>query len=514
MRTLYRNTAACFISAALICTSYSCTKSLDIDPQGQITQSQIISDPNVATNLVTGIYNIFFAGDAFGNDVRGFQYIILGDIASDDADKGSTPADYGDAATIDALTTGASNGVVNNIWKGYYQAIARANQALAQLQNAQFDTTTKNKLIGEARFLRAYFYFNLVRIFGGVPLLDRVPAASEANSPQFQTRATAQDIYKFVIDDLTFAAANLPVIPNTSADVGRASKGAAQSLLAKVYLYNKDYQNAYLQSQAVITSGTYRLQSDFTTLFRAASNNSAESVFEIQAGQNLACNASIDRFSTVQGPRAGGKNGWQDRGYGFNNPSVSLVNEFESGDVRKNATIITINPSNGANSVGTVLFDGLRIPTQDSVQNSRYNYKAYYSREAEPNCGNFDRLPKHVMVIRYAEVLLINAEAALQTGQAGVALTDVNLVRARAKVPALSGAPTLQQIWHERRVELAMEQDRFFDLVRQESVQPGRAAAAFAADGGKTWSSTKALFPIPQQQIDLSGGNLKQNPGY
>ncbi|WP_345955830.1 RagB/SusD family nutrient uptake outer membrane protein [Mucilaginibacter sp. PAMB04168] len=513
MKTLYKATAIATFTTLLLSTGYSCKDSLDINPQAQITEEQIISDPNVATNLVTGIYNIFFAGDAFGNDVRGFQFTILGDIASDDADKGSTPQDYGDANAIDQLQANGNNGVVNNIWKGYYQAIARANQALSQLQNAQFDATTKNRLIGEARFLRGMFYFNLVRIFGGVPLLNRVPAASEVNLPQFQTRAAAADIYKFVIDDLTFAANNLPVIANNSADVGRASKGAAQALLAKVYLYNKDYQNAYNTSQAVITDGTYGLLNDFTQLFRQSGNNSRESIFEIQAGQNLACNAAIDRFTVAQGPRAGGKNGWVDRGYGFNNPSVSLANEYEPNDVRKNATIITINPSNGANSVGTILYDGFRVPTQDSVQNQRYNYKAYYSREAEPNCGNPDRLPKHVMVIRYAEVLLIHAEAASQIGQGGAARTDINALRRRAKVAELTGIPTLQQIWHERRVELAMEQDRFFDLVRQDAVQPGRAAAAFTADG-KTWNATRAVFPIPQQQIDLSGGNLKQNPGY
>ncbi|MVN91969.1 RagB/SusD family nutrient uptake outer membrane protein [Mucilaginibacter aquatilis] len=510
MKSLYKFSTLTAMTALLVGTGYSCKNSLDVNPQGEITEAQIISDPNVASNLVTGIYNIFFAGDAFGNDVRGFQFTVLGDIASDDADKGSTASDYGDANTLDQLTANGNNGVVNNIWKGYYQAIARANQALSQLQNAQFDATVKNRLIGEARFLRAMFYFNLVRIFGGVPLLDRVPAASEANSPQFQTRATAEDIYKFVIADLTFAAENLPVIANNSADVGRASKGAAQALLSKVYLYNKDYTNAYAMSDAVIKSNNYSLLADYTLLFRQVSNNSKESIFEIQAGQNLACNAAIDRFTVAQGPRAGGKNGWVDRGYGFNNPSQSLVNEFEAGDVRKNATIITINPSNGANSVGTVLYDGFRIPTQDSVQNQRYNYKAYYSRQAEPNCGNFDRLPKHVMVIRYAEVLLIHAEAALQTGQGGIAQSDINQLRTRAKVPTI-GIPTLQQIWHERRVELAMEQDRFFDLVRQDAVQPGRAAAAFAADG-KTWNANRALFPIPQQQIDLSGGLLKPNP--
>ncbi|MGY3212390.1 RagB/SusD family nutrient uptake outer membrane protein [Mucilaginibacter sp. HD30] len=496
--------------AILLIPNYSCKKYLEVDPQAQITEAAIISDPNVATNLVTGIYNIFFAGDAFGNDLRGFQFIVLGDIASDDADKGSTPGDYGDAQTIDNLQPNANNAVVNNIWKGYYQAIARANQALAQLQNAQFDAATKNRLIGETRFLRGMFYFNLVRIFGGVPLLDRVPDPAEANSSQFATRATAAQIYQFVISDLTFAADNLPVISRGSTDAGRASKGAAQALLSKVYLYNKDYENAYKFSQLVIDSKTYDLYPDYFNLFRQAGNNSIESIFEIQAGINTACNAAIDRFTLVQGPRAGGKAGWSDLGYGFNTPSQSLVNEYEPNDIRKNATIIFINPTVGTNPPGTILFDGFRIPTQDSVQSERYNYKAYYSRTAESNCGNFDRLPKHVQVIRYAEVLLINAEAALQTGRAGTALTNINLLRQRAKLLPLAGT-TLEQIWHERRVELAMEQDRFFDLVRQDAVQPGRAAAAFAAHG-KTWNPNRALFPIPQQQIDLSGGALTQNP--
>jgi hypothetical protein len=498
------------VLAFLLIPAYSCKRYLDVNPQAQITESAIINDPNVATDLVTGIYNIFFAGDAFGNDMRGFQFMVVSDIASDDADKGSTPGDYGDAQTIDNLQPNANNGVLNNLWKGYYQAIARANQALGQLQNAQFDATTKNRLIGETRFLRGMFYFNLVRIFGGVPLLERVPDPSEVSQAQFTKRSTAAEIYQFVINDLSFAAENLPVIARGSNDAGRASKGAAQALLAKVYLYNKDYANAFKYSQLVIDSKTYDLYPDYFNLFRQAGNNSIESIFEIQAGVNTACNAAIDRYTIVQGPRSGGKGGWSDLGYGFNNPSESLVNEYEPNDIRKNATIIFINPSNGVNSVGTVLFDGFRIPTKDSVENARYNYKAYYSRTAETNCGTFDRLPKHVQVIRYAEVLLIHAEAALQTAQPGIAVGDINLIRQRAKLLPL-GSVTLEQVWHERRVELAMEQDRFFDLVRQDAVSPGRAAAAFAAHG-KTWNPNRALFPIPQQQIDLSGGNLTPNP--
>ena len=490
----------------------ACKKYLNVDPQGQITGSEIATDPNAAKNLVTGIYNVFYIG-GFDPDIDSFQFVIMTDIASDDADKGSSPDDYGDAKQIDALQTPASNGVVNNIWLGYYKAIARTNQALNQLQNAQFDTATKNKLIGEAKFLRALFYFNMVRFYGGVPLLDKVPTAAEANDDKYQTRASADDVYKFIISDLDFAVANLP--DKGATDVGRATLSAAQSLEAKVYLYMKNYQKAYDLSHAVIAGGKYSLVKDYSLIWREKAvngdggNNNSESIFEIQAGINNDCSAGLNLYTVSQGPRAGGQYGWSDLGFGFNNPSASLINAYEPGDVRKNGTIIFINPQHA----GTVLFDGFRIPSQDSVQNSTYSYKAYHSRTAESNCGgNTDHLPKQIRYIRYADVLLINAEAAVQLGKTGDATTDLNLVRARAGLAPV--APTLLSIWKERRVEMAEEHDRFFDLIRQDAVQPGRAAAAFTADGGKVWKSTDALFPIPQAQIDLSGGRLKQNPGY
>jgi hypothetical protein len=494
-------------------TINACKNYLNVPPQGQITAQQIITDPVQAANLVTGIYNIFYIG-GFDPDIDSFQYVIMTDIASDDADKGSSPTDYGDALQIDQLTTTPSNGTINLIWTGYYQGIGRANQALGVLQNAQFDAATKNKLIGEARFLRAWFYFNMVRFFGGVPLLDHVPTAAEANQDQYQTRATADGIYTLITGDLDFAVANLP--EKGSTDVGRATKGAAEALEAKVYLYLKNYQKAYDLSEAVITGGKYSLVKDYSLIWREnAVNgdggiNNAESIFEIQAGINQDCSSGVNLYTVSQGPRAGGKFGWSDLGFGFNNPSTSLVNEYEATDVRKNGTIIFIKPG------GTVLFDGFRIPGQDSVQNSTYSYKAYHSRTAERNCGgNTDRLPKQLRLIRYGEVLLINAEAAFQLGKVGDATTDIAALRTRAGLSSMPAAGiSLTSIWHEHRMEMAEEHDRFFDLVRQDAVQSGRAAAAFAADGGKAWKATNALFPIPQQQIDLSGGRLKQNPGY
>jgi tetratricopeptide (TPR) repeat protein len=499
-----------FILAAVIAGTFSaCKNYLDVNPQGQITQEQIATDATQAKNLVTGIYNVFYIG-GFDPDIDSFQFVVMTDIASDDADKGSTPDDYSDAKQIDDLQATPSNGVVNNVWTGHYQGIARANQALDKLAAAQFDDATKNALIGEAKFLRAYFYFNLVRLYGGVPLIDKLPIASEANDDIYQTRATADQIYQFIISDLNFAVANLP--EKEATDVGRANKTAAQALEAKVYLYMKNYQKAYELSNAVITSGKYSLVNDYALIWRQKAvngdggNNNSESIFEIQAGINKSCTAGINLYTVSQGPRAGGKFGWSDLGFGFNNPSQALVNEYETNDVRKAATIITIQPN------GTTLFDGFRIPSRDSVQNDRYSYKAYHSRSAEDNCGgNTDRLPKQVRILRYADILLINAEAAIQIGNTGAASTSLGLVRTRAKLGPV--APTLLNVWHERRVEMAEEHDRFFDIVRQNAVQPGRAAAAFAAHG-KTWTPKAALFPIPQAQIDLSNGRLKQNPGY
>ncbi|SFT13590.1 RagB/SusD family nutrient uptake outer membrane protein [Mucilaginibacter polytrichastri] len=494
-------------------TINACKNYLDVAPQGQITQAQIITDPVQASNLVTGIYNVFYNG-GFDPDIESLQYVFMTDVASDDADKGSSPTDSGDGLQIDNLTTTPSNGTINLVWTGYYQGIARANQALGVLQNAQFDATTKNKLMGESRFLRAWFYFNMVRFFGGVPLLDRVPTAAEANQDQFQTRAAVADVYKLITGDLDFAVANLP--EKGATDVGRATKGAAEALEAKVYLYLKDYQKAYDLSEAVITGGKYSLVKDYSLIWREnAVNgdggiNNSESIFEIQAGINQDCSSGVNLYVVSQGPRAGGKFGWSDLGFGFNNPSASLVNDYEATDARKNGTIIFIKPG------GTVLFDGFRIPGPDSVQNSTYSYKAYHSRTLERNCsGNTDHLPKQLRLIRLGEVLLINAEAAFQLGKTGDAITDIGMLRTRAGLVATPPAGiSLASIWHEHRIEMAEEHDRFFDLVRQDAVQPGRAAAAFAADGGKAWKATNALFPIPQQQIDLSGGRLKQNPGY
>lgn len=509
-----------FISATIIFLAtifmISCGRNfLEVAPQGQVTEEQALTDNDAANKLVGGVYNQLYSQGTFG-----VFWSVLGNIASDDADKGSTASDNGfNSGDVDnfTFTPAAQYSVFNNVWANNFSGVVRANKALTILDASSIDPSLKTKLVGEAKFLRGLFYFNLVRAFGGVPKITRTPAdPQEGNSDEFQTRVSAQDIYNQITEDLQAAIDNLPEKGETGSQVGRATKGAAQAVLAKVYMYLKDWQKAYDLSQAVISSNKYDLAPDYAVMFREAGNNNIESIFEVETGPSRspsgACDGVSSSFGVYQGARA--KSGWPantvagktysgDLGFGLNNPSSDLANAYEDKDKRKDATIMFIN-QNGP----TILWDGFRIPKGDSVENQRYNYKSYHSPflETAPCNGsitNKDNWPINIKIIRFAEVLLINAEAATHIGKD--AATPLNRVRARAGLASV--AATEANIWKERRVELGMESDRFFDLVRQ-----GRAAAVLASKGFV--AGKNELFPVPAAQIDLSDGRLTQNPGY
>ncbi len=488
-----------------------CKKSfLEVDPQGQTTEALALTDPNAASLLVGGVYNTLYLG-GFGITTVGFLWQLSNDIASDDADKGSTPGDFnsGGVGDIDNFVHNPNNGIFNNIWSGHFNGIIAANKAIEVLEKSTIPDATKNRLLGEARFLRGLYYFNLVRYFGGVPKITTVPAPSEGNSDALNTRATAAEIYAVIIDDFQFGVDNLPLKGDPATQVGRATKGAAQAYLAKVYLYQKNWAKVLELTDAIITSNKYSLVTDYNFIFREkpvggqGGNNNSESIFEVQTGVNAGQNAVSPLFSNGQGPR--GKGGWNDLGFGFNCPTADLVNAYEGGDTRKNATIIFINPTLPAPSTGTVLWDGFRIPSKDSVENDRYSYKAYHSPIAESPqiSGSKDNKPKNIRLMRYAEVLLMYAEASAM-GAGGDGVNKLNAVRARAN---LAGTTLTQaNVWDERRTELAMEADRFLDLVRQ-----GRAGVVLRAHGKAFVDNKHEVFPIPQAQIDLSGGRLTQN---
>lgn len=511
------------LAATVVLAAGSCKRSfLEVPPQGQLTEEQALVDPNAAQKLVDGVYNTLYFG-SFGNNTVGFLYVIANDVASDDADKGSFPGDFSPAAEVDNFTFNPSNFIFNNIWAGHFQAINRANRAIDVLNKSTFDDATKKRLLGEVRFLRGFYYFNLVRMFGGVPKVIRVPLPSEGNADEFNKRASKAEIYTVVNEDLQYAVDNLPMKGDAGAVVGRITKGAAQGMLAKAYMYQGNWQKVFDLTKAVIESGRYSL-ADYTTTFREVGVNNSESVFEVQTGPHRGtdnCDAVSPLYSNGQGPRSKGT--WKnnvdgkpydgDLGFGLNSPSADLASAYEAGDIRRAATIIFVQPTvAGGPNPGTVLWDGFRIPTLDSTENPRYNYKAYHSPFKEtPSCNGYldkDYKPKNIRVMRYAEILLMYAEAAANPGaqnNPGEATAKLNLVRARANLGASTG--TIANIWKERRVELAMEQDRFFDLVRQ-----GRAATVLASKGFT--AGKHEVFPIPQPQRDLSGGRLDQNPGY
>ena len=460
---------------------------LDVNPSKETTE-QALSNPTAATELVNAVYNKFLNWNE-----SSFAWNGVSSMTSDDADKGSDPGDTGgDKDLMDALTFTTTSLSFNEVWEANYQGIARANQALKFLPDLAIDETLKKRLIGESKFLRAMFYFRLGQMFGGVPLIKNVPdIQNQEDINAANIRVTRKEIYEFVIADLTEAAADLPT-QYGSADLGRATKGAALALLAKVNMYNLEDPDRWQKVKDLTTQVMglgYDLTTNYEDIWKESGENNIESIFEIQA-RGETPNKGVEGYFVTQGARGAG--GW---GWGFNTPTQDLADAYEPNDARRDATIIFR---------GETLWDGLLVP--NTVSNPMYNQKAYVSKTAETFNGNDWDSNKNIRILRFAEVLLMNAEAAIEVG--GDAATPLNRVRNRA---GLGNAPVVDKaaVWKERRVELAFEHDRYFDLVRQ-----GRAGVVLRAHGKNFVDGKHELFPIPQTQIDLSGGLLTQNPGY
>ncbi len=509
-----------------------CKKSfLDVPIQGQGTPS---TDPQVALDEVTGAYNALITPDPtqseFGSyDIHGIYFITVTNIISDDADKGSYAGDQPAAADIDNFTVTSDNVFIAGLWRGYYAGISRTNIAISALKQAALSPALVTTRTAEMRFLRAYLYFNLVRMFGGVPLVLTVPTGPQNQDSSFYYRATAAQIYNSaILPDLLFAIQNLPI--KSATDVGRATKGAAETLLAKVDMYLKNWQESDSLVTDVINSGQYQLMPDYSILWRQAGDNCAESVFEVETGIYGNADYGIPGYVEYQGARQDNGMGtpftpWNnpgfyqpsgDDGYGFDCPTTNLQAAYEPGDLRQASTIMNLP----ASSPPDTLFDGFVVPTMVGI-NARYNYKAYHSKimpggtmaQIEAFEGNRGLCQKNLHILRYAEVLLIKAEADDELGNTSSAIQYLNQVRSRAGLPpttASSQSDVLTAIWNERRVELAMEHDRFWDIVRQ-----GRADQVMIASGKTNFvAGVNEILPIPSSEIAISGGRLAQNPGY
>ncbi len=484
----FRFTTLC-LAFTLVATSCN-DDFLDVPPQGEELAEQFFIEEEDATQAVNSIY-----GNLRGWTNVAFAPIALESLGSDDTEKGSSLSDASFLNNYDNFTTTATEGQTSDFWNGRFLDINLCNQVLDNVPNIEMNAALKARYLAEAKFVRAYAYFRLVRAFGDVPLRLSVPKnASEFNIP----RSPKAQVYAAIEQDLIDAAAGLPA-SYSGPDVGRATKGAALALHAKVAMYQAKWGDVLSLTNQVMGLG-YSLVPNYYQLFRVANENSSESVFEIQAallpGNSPASNS---QYSQVQGVRGSEGGGW-----GFNVPTQNLADSYEANDPRRDATII---------------FRGEITPEGDAIpaigDNPMYNQKSYVPFSQWVS-GFTEGCQQNIRVIRYAEVLLMNAEANNELGNASAAKASLELVRARARggnaailpeVTSIDQAVLRTAIWNERRAELAMEFDRYFDVIRQ-----GRGLQVF---GPKGWKANKnEVWPVPQTEIDLSVGVLTQNPGY
>jgi len=551
------------IAAALTTLLYSCDKFLDVEPQGAENSGNFFDTKENGERAIIGLYdNVQFDVGAGpdGQWMGNHHDFFMGDIRSDDAEKGSNDGDYGEMWEMVEYTMTPQVGFASNYWIHGYWGVSRANYALDNLPTVTWDPALRDRLVGEASFIRAYFYWYLVRIYGGVPLFT-----SSVNPSDFGAvkRATLNECYTLMAADLLKAIELLPeksAVP--LAETGRATKGAARALLARIYMYqigtDKDntttWQQVYDLTNAVVTSGEYSLMANYAKLWETENKNNEESVFEIQFGVGASdkAPASIgNNCYNFQGNRK------DDSGWGFNNPTPDLVEAYNvevTNDPRLSCVVYGEKFNNG------ILYGAKKKYERNEQGSDWLNRKA--ALPVKPALAKAS--DRNIKIIRYADVLLMHAEAAYYIGNVGEAQQKVNMIRARARnstycmgyaegkmdysaapasvnLPDISstGEQLLQDIWKERRLELAMEALRFYDLVRTgryfdvldvEKNQrrapgesyglgdkpykqfPGLKANGLAKSIDGPNGNKVPLMPIPQTEAQAWG--IEQNPGY
>jgi hypothetical protein len=539
------------IAVAILLTFglYSCTdKFLDQEENYLIDSESYFNSEDDYYMALIGAYDLLQA--TYVNN-------LLGEIASDNTLCGGESAtDVLGFQQIDDMTHTSINNNLRDIWNWMFAGVKRTNYFLEFQDKTDFDG--RIGMIAEVRFLRAYFHFELVKWFGGVPIknyADALAGAGKRFSPGDETtvpRYSAEQVYALIESDLTFAVNNLDY---SAPQIGRATKGSAQALLGKAYLY----QNKFVQAAGVlddlITDGPYALALNYADIFELSGENSVESVFEVQytdvEGGSFEClqcsegNVAVG-FMGIRNPSylynneavpvtfvdqiestliSDGVGPLFDGGYSFNVPTQDALDAFAAGDKRKDATVLDIQGL--ANTIASVQLvdDNLGSVTGTPGQTFNveytwvegYEHTGYYNRKYLPRRGDQNipdpnlTNPNNYRAIRYADVLLMAAEAHNRGGlDEAKALGYLNQVRERAfgnstnNITA-TGTALTDAILEERRLELMGEGHRFFDLVRT-----GRAPQAING----FVSGKHELFPIPFQEIQFSAGNWSQNPNY
>lgn len=507
---IQKNILNILAAGAMAFTLAGCSDLFDQRPQGKLSDG----DPIPGGGYESQVFPMYA-------DIRGY-HITTGTTAfdihcfrSEDAEKGSTASDGSQHAEMfDNFDYVASMGALGDYWSANYTLIYKANDLLEDLKNAGELNSGDLVNKAEALFFRAYCYFNLVRAFGEVPLIDfKVNNPEDGNIAKTSINA----IYALIDADLTEAEKHLPQSWDSDY-IGRLTWGAARSLHARTYMMRNDWNNMYTAATEVIGSGLYNLDTPYSKIFREEGENGSESIFELQCTATTAKPASGDvgsQFAEVQGVRGAGE--W-DLGWGWHTPTDLMAGAFESGDPRKDETLLYfVKTGEDPATIPANQPWGEKPVASADVINKYYNKKAYVNpdmRKLYTKHGYW----YNVRLIRYSDVVLMAAEAANETSKTADAQNFLEMVRNRArngnttilpKVTSSDQGVLRTAIRHERRVELGMEFDRFYDLVRW-----GTAKTVLHAAGKTGYQDKHALLPLPQNEIDKSNGVLVQNKDY
>lgn len=550
-------------------TFTSCEDFLTEEVRGQQNLDTYFTTADECEAYITGCYQDITCGGWWNiNTVW-----LLSEMCSDDAWMGNTTQSQSDYISLAHYQgNGASNGPISNFWQYRYKGILRCNVAIDRISNAELeDKKLQARLVAEARFLRGYFYFELARNFGGVPLITEFKMPEEI---QGITRASLENTYKFIEEDLIAAAEVLPKRSEyADADMGRATSGAALGLLGKVYLYQEKWTEARDVLQKLIPESGYTGEDAQTTEYDLLPNfgdvwdkdfdNSVESLFEVQYEYHatLAVGGSL---STVTGARSCGAalgDGWA-----WCQPTANLEAAYSEDDERREWTIIKtgcteikgeteenftkILNDNKEISVYDDCVEKYNLPANSLVidpsghKSGRIIRKYYLPLNDRPEVYNTDKSPLNHRILRYADVLLMYAEACNELSDDTHAQAALNRVRNRAGLSPVSvtGNELRHAIRNERRLELAFEQNRLYDIRRWKddngkpvianlmgengsfvkwNTDPATRDAmewdnqGEASDKGKSFREDRdLLFPIPLYEVTMSNGSIEQNPNW
>lgn len=501
----------------------SCKDFLAENPESLISEDQYYKTQTDAINAVNAIYFLLNAG---GNTVQTPYNTLFNtgmNFAGDDEDPGPG-ATNPDVRSLAVLAHSSTNLRVYELWQQHYAAVKKANVALEKIPAIDFDAKLKSRLIGEAKFLRALYYFNLVRLYGDVPLITEYQKFVKASDYEIAKSPSAA-VYAQIEKDLKEASDALPV-SYASPDAGRATQGAAKTLLAKVYLtkaslplnVTQHYQDAVTKIEEVLSpadggTGTYGydLFSNYADAFLPATKNGKEHIFSAQFKSNSLGQGNNQNPRSILTGIPGLTGGYADmvRFYTVGTDKFfSVYKLYKPADKRKGVTFVTnfTSPTNGKKY-------GLPIANTAVANDST----PFFNKTWDPNSlTTTSESAANVAIIRYAEALLIHSEAENEVnGPTAKAYKSINKVRNRAGLPNLTEGLTKDQfrdsVYLDRRLELVFEYQRWFDLIRQKDATGKSTFIANLQKVGKNNAADKhRLYPIPQSEID-NNAKLEQN---